>query len=103
MQKAAATVTKIVNKLIADGYVFNVGTMQGCQCESFKADLVKRNETIRVVILEDLSCSKVFVKVLKYDNGFEVNGRALWMDEGKEVYSKCWKDQLFYNEIVESK
>lgn len=48
MNDIAAIATAKVNKLIANGFVFNFGTMAGSQGDDFQADLTKDGITYRV-------------------------------------------------------
>lgn len=53
MNNIAAIATARVNELIANGFIFNFGTMAGSQGDDFKADLTKDGIIYRVRVFHD--------------------------------------------------
>lgn len=73
MNDIAAIATAKANGLIANGFVFNFGTMAGSQGDDFKADLTKDGISYRVRvfhIFEDWNVIEV-LEVLKYEQDFD--------------------------------
>lgn len=94
MNDIAAIATAKVNELIENGFVFNFGTMAGCQGDDFKADLTKDGITYRVRVFSDHKDfrSVEIVEVRKYEQGFANNscGSTLWNEDGEVVESHVW-------------
>jgi hypothetical protein len=93
MNDIAAIATAKVNELIANGFVFNFGTMAGSQGDDFKSDLTKDGITYRVRvfhIFEDWNDIEV-LEVLKYKQDFaDDSSRTLWNKDGEVVESHVW-------------
>lgn len=54
MNDIAAIATAKVNELIANGFIFNFGTMAGSQGDDFKADLTKDGNTKSAIAPEKI-------------------------------------------------
>lgn len=93
MNDIAAIATAKVNELIANGFVFNFGTMAGSQGDDFKADLTKDGITYRIRVFHD---SKNFddievLEVRKYEQDFaDSSFVSLWNQDGEVVESHVW-------------
>lgn len=94
MNNIAAIATAKVNELIANGFVFNFGTMAGSQGDDFKADLTKDGVTYRIRVFKDHENfhSVEIVEVRKYEQGFADNGcsSTLWNEDGEVIESNVW-------------
>ena len=93
MNDIAAIATAKVNELIANGFIFNFGTMAGSQGDDFKADLTKGGITYRVRVFHG---SKNFdsievLEIRKYEQDFADNSfSSLWNQDGEVVESHIW-------------
>lgn len=93
MNDIAAIATAKVNELIANGFIFNFGTMAGSQGDDFKADLTKNGITYRIRVFHE---SKNFnsieiLEVRKYEQNFADDSFAsLWNKDGEVVESHVW-------------
>lgn len=95
MSDIAAIATAKVNELIANGFVFNFGTMAGSQGGDFKADLTKDGITYRVRVFNDFghnsSDGVEILEVRKYEQNFADDSFAsLWNRDGEVVESHVW-------------
>ena len=92
MDDIAAIATAKVNELIANGFIFNFGTMAGSQGDDFKADLTKDGITYRVRVFHDSKNFEIeLLEVRKYEQDF-INDRLslLWNHDGEVVESHVW-------------
>lgn len=93
MNDIAAIATAKVNELIANGFIFNFGTMAGSQGDDFKADLTKDGITYRIRVFHE---SKNFnnievLEVRKYEQDFADDSfSTLWNQDGEVVESHVW-------------
>jgi hypothetical protein len=93
MNDIAAIATAKVNELIANGFIFNFGTMAGSQGDDFKADLTKDGITYRIRVFHE---SKNFnsievLEVRKYEQDFANDSfSSLWNQDGEVVESHVW-------------
>lgn len=95
MNDIAAIATAKVNELIANGFIFNFGTMDGSQGDDFKADLTKDGITYRVRVFHDFGYNGFdgaeILEVRKYEQNFADNSFAsLWNKDGEVVESHVW-------------
>lgn len=95
MNNIAAIATAKVNELIANGFIFNFGTMAGSQGDDFKADLTKDGITYRVRVFHDFECNGFYdteiLEVRKYEQNFADDSFApLWNKDGEVVESHVW-------------
>lgn len=95
MNDIAAIATAKVNELIANGFVFNFGTMAGSQGDDFKADLTKDGITYRVRVFHesvyDGFGDAEILEVRKYEQNFADDSFAsLWDKDGEVVESHVW-------------
>ena len=95
MNNIAAIATAKVNELIANGFVFNFGTMAGSQSDDFKADLTKNGITYRVRVFHEFKCEDFddveILEVRKYEQDFADDSFAfLWNKDGEVVESHIW-------------
>lgn len=74
MNNIAAIATAKVNELIANGFVFNFGTMAGSQGDDFKADLTKDGITYRIRVFHNCGYNGFddaeILEVRKYEQNF---------------------------------
>lgn len=93
MNDIAAIATAKVNELIANGFIFNFGTMAGSQGDDFKADLTKDGITYRVRVYDEYrsgKCVKIF-EVRKYEQNFADDSfNTLWNQDGEVVEYHVW-------------
>lgn len=95
MNDIAAIATAKVNELIANGFIFNFGTMAGSQGDDFKADLTKDGITYRVRVFynfghNDFDDAEI-LEVRKYEQDFIDNRLSpLWNQDGEVVESHVW-------------
>lgn len=95
MNDIAAIATAKVNELIANGFVFNFGTMAGSQGDDFKADLTKDGITYRVRVFREFGYKgfddvEIF-EIRKYEQDFADDSFAsLWNKDGEVVESHVW-------------
>nr|DAG79748.1 MAG TPA: hypothetical protein [Caudoviricetes sp.] len=93
MNDIAAIATAKVNELIANGFIFNFGTMAGSQGDDFKADLTKDGITYRIRVYREHRSGKsveVF-EVRKYEQNFADDSfNTLWNHDGEVVESHVW-------------
>lgn len=95
MNDIAAIATAKVNELIANGFIFNFGTMAGSQGDDFKADLTKDGITYRIRVFyhfgyEDFDDVEI-LEVRKYEQNFADDHMAsLWNEDGEVVESHVW-------------
>lgn len=93
MNDIAAIATAKVNELIANGFIFNFGTMAGSQGDDFKADLTKDGITYRVRVYSEYrsgECAEVF-EVRKYEQNFaDGSFNTLWNQDGEVIESNVW-------------
>lgn len=82
--------SEIISKYINDGYILNPGTMAGTQGELSRVDLVKGNETIRVLIDKKYEDFKDYyvIRVLRYDCGLKISSFVLWNEKGETILDK---------------
>lgn len=95
MNDIATIATAKVNELIADGFVFNFGTMAGSQGDDFKADLTKDGITYRIRVFHNCGCNGFddaeILEVRKYEQDFADDSFAsLWNKDGEVVESHVW-------------
>lgn len=93
MNDIAAIATAKVNELIANGFVFNFGTMAGSQGDDFKADLTKDGITYRIRVFHDRKNfdSIEVLEVRKYEQDFaDSSFNSLWNYDGEVVESHVW-------------
>lgn len=95
MNDIAAIATAKVNELIANGFIFNFGTMAGSQGDDFKADLTKDGITYRVRVFHDFGYNDFdgaeILEVRKYEQNFADDSFAsLWNKDGEVVESHVW-------------
>jgi hypothetical protein len=95
MNDIAAIATAKVNELIANGFIFNFGTMAGSQGDDFKADLTKDGITYRIRVFHDCGCNSFdnaeILEVRKYEQDFADDSFAsLWNKDGEVVESHIW-------------
>lgn len=95
MNDIAAIATAKVNELIANGFVFNFGTMAGSQGDDFKVDLTKDGITYRVRVFHDFGYNGFndveILEVRKYEQNFADDSFAsLWSKDGEVVESHVW-------------
>lgn len=95
MNDIAAIATAKVNELIANGFVFNFGTMAGSQGDDFKADLTGDGITYRVRVFHDFGYDGLggaeILEVRKYEQNFADDSFAsLWNKDGEVVESHVW-------------
>lgn len=95
MNDIAAIATAKVNELIANGFIFNFGTMAGSQGDDFKADLTKDGITYRVRVFHDFGYNGFddaeILEVRKYEQDFADDSFAsLWNKDGEVVESHVW-------------
>ena len=93
MNDIAAIATAKVNELIANGFVFNFGTMAGSQGDDFKADLTKDGITYRIRTFHE--CKNFddieILEVRKYEQDFaDSSFSSLWNHEGEVIESRVW-------------
>lgn len=95
MNDIAAIATAKVNELIANGFIFNFGTMAGSQGDDFKADLTKDGIPYRVRVFynfghNDFDDAEI-LEVRKYEQDF-IDDRLspLWNQDGEVVESHVW-------------
>lgn len=95
MNDIAAIATAKVNELIANGFIFNFGTMAGSQGDDFKADLTKDDITYRVRVFHDFGYKgfddvEIF-EIRKYEQNFADDSfTSLWNKDGEVVESHVW-------------
>ena len=95
MNDIATIATAKVNELIANGFIFNFGTMAGSQGDDFKADLTKDGITYRVRVFHDFVYNGFddaeILEVRKYEQDFADDSFAfLWNKDGEVVESHVW-------------
>lgn len=93
MNDIAAIATAKVNELIANGFIFNFGTMAGSQGDDFKADLTKDGITYRIrVFHKNKNFNSIEVlEVRKYEQDFANDSfSTLWNQDGEVVESHVW-------------
>lgn len=95
MNDIAAIATAKVNELIANGFIFNFGTMAGSQGDDFKADLTKDGITYRVRVFHEFKYEDFddveILEVRKYEQDFADDSFAsLWNKDGEIVESHIW-------------
>lgn len=95
MNDIAAIATAKVNELIANGFIFNFGTMAGSQGDDFKADLTKDGITYRIRVFPDFRHNGFddaeILEVRKYEQDFADDSFAsLWNNDGEIVESHVW-------------
>lgn len=95
MNDIAAIATAKVNELIANGFIFNFGTMAGSQGDDFKADLTKDGITYRVRVFHEFKYEDFddveILEVRKYEQDFADGSFAsLWNNDGEIVESHIW-------------
>lgn len=93
MNDIAAIATAKVNELIANGFVFNFGTMAGSQGDDFKADLTKDGITYRIRVFHDIKNFDDIevLEVRKYEQDFaDSSSSSLWNQDGEVVESHVW-------------
>lgn len=95
MNDIAAIATAKVNELIANGFIFNFGTMEGFQGNDFKADLTKDGITYRVRVFRDFGYNGFddveILEVRKYEQNFADDSFASLQDkDGEVVESHVW-------------
>lgn len=93
MNDIAAIATAKVNELIANGFIFNFGTMAGSQGDDFKADLTKDGITYRIrVFHKNKNFNSIEVlEVRKYEQDFTDDSfSTLWNQDGEVVESHVW-------------
>lgn len=95
MNNIAAIATAKVNELIANGFIFNFGTMAGSQGDDFKADLTKDGITYRVRVFHDFGYNGFndaeILEVRKYEQDFaDTDFITLWNKDGEVVESHVW-------------
>lgn len=95
MNDIAAIATAKVNELIANGFIFNFGTMAGSQGDDFKADLTKDGITYRVRVFHDFGYNDFdnaeILEVRKYEQNFADDSFAsLWNEDGEVVEFHVW-------------
>lgn len=93
MNDIAAIATAKVNELIANGFVFNFGTMAGSQGDDFKADLTKDGITYRIRAFHE--CKNFddieVLEIRKYEQDFaDSSFSSLWNHDGEVVESHVW-------------
>lgn len=93
MNDIAAIATAKVNELIANGFIFNLGTMAGSQGDDFKADLTKDGITYRIRVFHEhknFNCIEI-LEVRKYEQDFADDSfSSLWNQDGEVVESHVW-------------
>ena len=95
MNDIAAIATAKVNELIANGFIFNFGTMAGSQGDDFKADLTKDGITYRVRVFHNFGYNGFddaeILEVRKYEQNFADDSFAsLGNKDGEVVESHVW-------------
>lgn len=95
MNDIATIATAKVNELIANGFIFNFGTMAGSQGDDFKADLTKNGITYRVRVFHEFKYEDFddveILEVRKYEQDFADDSFAsLWNKDGEVVESHIW-------------
>ena len=93
MNDIAAIATAKVNELIANGFVFNFGTMAGSQGDDFKADLTKDGITYRIRVFHDIKNFDDIevLEVRKYEQDFaDSSFGSLWNHDGEVVECHVW-------------
>lgn len=95
MNDIAAIATAKVNELIANGFVFNFGTMAGSQGDDFKADLTKDGITYRIRVFHEYGYDGFddaeILEIRKYEQNFAGDSFAsLWNKDGEVVESHVW-------------
>lgn len=82
--------SEIISKYINDGYILNPGTMAGTQGELSRVDLVKGDETIRVLIGKKYKGFNDYyvIRVLRYDCGLQISSFVLWNEKGEIILDK---------------
>lgn len=93
MNDIAAIATAKVNELIANGFVFNFGTMAGSQGDDFKVDLTKDGITYRIRTFHE--CKNFndieVLEVRKYEQDFaDSSFSSLWNHDGEVIESHVW-------------
>ena len=105
MNDIAAIATAKVNELIANGFIFNFGTMAGSQGDDFKADLTKDGITYHVRVFHDFGYNGFddaeILEVRKYEQNFADDSFAsLWNKDGEVVESHVWYRMRNHNGYV---
>lgn len=95
MNDIAAIATAKVNEFIANGFVFNFGTMAGSQGDDFKADLTKDGITYRIRVFHESRYNGFddaeILEVRKYEQDFaDSSFESLWNKDGEVVESHVW-------------
>ena len=92
---------------IANGFIFNFGTMAGSQGDDFKADLTKDGITYRVRVFHDFGYNGFddveILEVRKYEQNFADDSfTSLWNKDGEVVEAFEAAQELSYTRRINS-